>query len=200
MKTQAPNTLSPIFQDWWSSLTDAEHDGRNADRAGLAQLRRIGRVSAEGSAEPDLAVALTVNAFRALYKRIGARTDRAEHPDWDLDLVIAATALAHVREHKQGQTTASLLWGADLQTPLMAESRFKRLIRSDSAGDLFDQARRLVALLKDKAPVGELGASLFLWRTQPKIRRDWARAYYRLDRSGEAATPANSILPSTGVL
>jgi hypothetical protein len=78
----------------------------------------------------------------------------------------------------------------------MAESRFLRLMRAQTTGDLFDQARRLVVLLKRAAPVGELGASLLVWLVDPEVRRTWARSYYGLNRT-DAATDEASPQPSS---
>lgn len=66
----------------------------------------------------------------------------------------------------------------------MKDGRFRNLMRAETSADLFDQARRLPDLLKGAAPVGELGASLLLWRSTPLVRRDWARDYYHLDLGG----------------
>jgi len=55
-----------------------------------------------------------------------------------------------------------------------------------------------VALLGREAPVGELGASLFLW--SPPVRREWAAAYWQLDAGVERPeTIASDLSADLGV-
>ena len=67
---------------------------------------------------------------------------------------------------------------------LMAEARFKRLIRTRDWPGLLDQGRRIVALLGRDAPVADLGASLLLWNAGPRTIRDWSFAYYGVAFAG----------------
>jgi CRISPR type I-E-associated protein CasB/Cse2 len=168
----------PVFYHWWRNLTDAGNEGRNADRAALANLRRLDLTDFGEGPRPDVAKALTQDAFRNLYLKIQPLAE-----DREADLVIAAVTLARIRTDAPGQTTAGLLGGRDEEDRKMKQSRFLRLMRVSTSGDLFDQARRIANLLGGTAPIGELGASLLLWRHVPSVRRDWARAYYGLDRS-----------------
>ncbi|MDZ5649990.1 type I-E CRISPR-associated protein Cse2/CasB [Nitrospirillum sp. BR 11828] len=187
----------PLFQGWWDGLTDAANGHLNPNRAALARLRRLDTRDDGTGPVPDLATALTEEAFRRLY-----RTARAWQPQtllplaWDEALVVVAATLAHVRADQPGRKTAALLGGPDDGTPrLLAEARFLRLMRVETAAELMDQARRLVALLGRAAPVGELGASLFLWRARPQVRRAWARAYYGLEPAGRSAAAPTPSTP-----
>ena len=173
--------LMPVFSRWWNAITDARNQGRNADRAALAQLRRLKLNDFGEGPRPDVALAMTLDAFRDLYLKV-SRAGARLPPDWESDLVVAAVTLAHVRSDAPGQSTAGMLGGRDADQRKMKEARFLRLMRVSTAADLFNQTRRLTALADGKAPVGDLGASLLFWRSQPNVRRDWARAYYGLDR------------------
>lgn len=177
MGEDSSKALQRVFYLWWRNLTDAGNEGRNADRAALARLRRLDLIDFGEGPQPDVAKALTEEAFRSLYLRIRPPEDR------EADLVVAAVTLARIRTDSPHQTTAGLLGGHDEENRKMKQSRFLRLMRVSTSGDLFDQARRIANLLGGSAPVGELGASLLQWRHDPHVRRDWARAYYGLDRS-----------------
>lgn len=174
--------LRPIFRNWWRDLNDVDHDGRNKNRAAMARLRRLGL---DADDRPDVIGALGEAEFRVLCRRIEPVCPLKQLQDERVeDLVIAAVALAGISENAPKVTTAELLGGADDERRLMKEGRFRALMRARTTGELFDQARRLPPLLKGRAPVGELGASLFLWRTSPSVRRNWARSYYHLDLIG----------------
>lgn len=174
--------LKGVFLDWWQELNDVEGGGKSPDRGELARLRRLGTTDYGSGNEPDVAQALTAGAFRQLHARI------KPEPKGEADLVVAAYALAHIREHVPGVKTATLLGGPQDEDRRMKEARFLSLMRTQTSGDLFDQARRLVALLGRTAPVDELGYALYDWRRNPHIRRDWARAYYGLDTYGYEPT------------
>ncbi|MDE1145773.1 MAG: type I-E CRISPR-associated protein Cse2/CasB [Azospirillaceae bacterium] len=192
----------PVFQDWWDGLTDAANDHTNPQRGPLARLRRLGIYDSPTGPLPDVATALSEGAFQHLYKAVRGRQPRAEEggkrlsDDQEESLVVVAATLAHVRGHRPGRTAALLGGPEDGPPRLLAEARFLRLMRVETAAELMDQARRLVALLGREAPVGDLGASLFLWRVLPKVRRDWARSYYGLDLAGHGAAKPGPIPPS----
>ena len=174
--------LRGIFQGWWIGLTDAAHDGLRRQRGELAELGRIDLVAEGGRNAPDVMAALLRESFRNLVSDVDPihSLNDLQGPAIE-DLVTAAVTLARLRQDVRHRTTAQLLGGRKDEDRLMKEGRFLALMRSDTPADLFDQARRLPGLLKGEAPVGELGASLLLWRTTPSVRRDWARDYYHLD-------------------
>lgn len=178
-------TTASVFARWWSGMTDAAHEGANADRKGLAELRRVGLVDVDGVPTPDTIAAIEVSGFRRLYHDIKPLV-RFGPGDLETDLAVAAATLARVRRNVgPAMRTATMLGGRDEDDRAMKEGRFLRLMRVETPGDLFDQARRLVALLNGEAPVGELGASLLFWRRTPAVRRAWARAYYHLDQTNK---------------
>lgn len=205
------DTLSKIFTAWWRSLQSIDKTGRAVpvgdafkapNRAALAELRRIGQVDESGFPKVDITRALSIAAFRNLIMRLRNEPSLSyvvkswtdpEKPTIE-PLVIAAVTLARVRSDlnlndKRG-VTASLLGAsrgdADGQ-PLYSEARFKRLIRcrNDWPG-LLAQARRIAAILEKQAPVGDLGASLALWNSDPHIIREWTFQYYQRDFQASA--------------
>ncbi len=191
--------------EWWRKLQglDEESKPRNPpkapDRRALAELRRLGIIEFGGVQEVDVAAALNICAFRDLIRGLGAdKPGKYGGPAFDLaPYVIAATTLARIRADSGGGkrgATAHLLGQprgeSGNEDRLFAEARFKRLIRT--RGDwpgLMAQGRRIAAILECEAPVGDLGASLILWNTDPYIARDWAFQYYQ-QREFEPAAPA----------
>lgn len=198
-RTIDERAIRDVVRRWWRDLTDAANAGLNRRRGALARLRRIDLEEGPAGPAPDVIAAMTEEAFRDLCRAVEPhyslhqlRDDRIE------DLVTAAVTLARIRDEPRGPTTtARLLGGRDDDGRKMKEGRFLGLMRAETSADLFDQARRLPDLLDGTAPVGELGASLLLWRRVPRIRRNWARDYYGLDLGGrESAAPAAT--PSNG--
>lgn len=193
--------LRGVFRRWWFGLTDAANNGSNRKRAALAKLRRINLIQTAARRAPDVISALVEEPFRDLIQAVQPIHDLHQMQDERIeDLVTAAVTLARLRQDVQHhRTTAALLGGHKDEDRLMKEGRFLALMRSNSPADLFDQARRLPDLLKGEAPIGELGASLLLWRTTPSVRRDWARDYYHLDLGGrERRAPETSGPAPTG--
>ena len=173
------------FRRWWQGLTDATHDGMHRQRGALARLRRIDLIETLGRRAPDVVAALMEEPFRDLIQAVQPFHDLHQMQDERIeDLVTAAVTLARLRLDIRHRTTAQMLGGKKDEDRVLKEGRFLALMRSDTPADLFDQARRLPDLLRNEAPVGELGVSLLLWRTTPSVRRDWARDYYHLDLGG----------------
>lgn len=177
--------LRGVFRRWWHGLTDADNNDQFRQRGVLAQLRRIDLIEVHGRRAPDVVGALIEEPFRDLIRAVQPHHDLHQMRDERIeDLVTAAVTLARLRQDVRYRTTAQLLGGKKDEDRVMKEGRFLALMRCDTPADLFDQARRLPPLLKNEAPVGELGVSLLLWRTTPSVRRDWARDYYHLDLGG----------------
>lgn len=175
---------SALYQ-WWNGLTDMENGGLGRRRGPLARLRRLDLTHGPAGRAPDVVGAMMEADFRDLCRRID--------PLWSLhdlgdnrveDLVTVAVTLSRIRDNIRGKSPAQLLGGRDDSDRAMKEGRFTALMRAETSADLFDQARRLPDLLEGKAPVGELGASLLLWRSQSWVRRNWARDYFHLDLNG----------------
>jgi hypothetical protein len=203
MADHSYSRLVEVFETWWHRMNATDKDGGRgdtADRADAARLRRVDLVDGGTGPRPDIATALTVESFRRLHQR--TRHYAQQFDAWEESLVAAAIALAHVRTDVPGRTTAMLLGGnADADQRLMADARFLRLIRAGSSGELMDQGRRLVALLKGAAPVGDLGASLLLWLDDPNRRREWARAFYGLTaQTSSTDRTSNDEQPQIGSL
>lgn len=207
------DVLANVFQRWWRGLNGLSlADGKpiavggapkSPDRAALAELRRIDIVEEGSRSVVDVGHAMGVPAFQALLvdvrrSRLRRDSDVRRHiAEAEIEpFAIAAATLARVRdESDSGETrrgaTAALLGKGYPDEHVFAEPRFKRLIRcrSDWPG-LLAQMRRVAAILERSAPVGDLGASIVLWNDDPRIRRDWAFAYYGRGFASPGATPA----------
>ncbi|MDR3439161.1 type I-E CRISPR-associated protein Cse2/CasB [Telmatospirillum sp.] len=191
MDKEQREALKSLFFAWWAALHDPQNDGRHADRAELARLRRLDLVTAGGQAPaPDIAAAFAIESFRDLWQKTRDALGGID-ADQEDSLVIVAATLARIRRNDRAhRATATALGGVTDAERVLKEGRFLRLMRVETAADLFDQARRLTAILRETAPVGDLGLSLFLWRRDPGIRRAWAKAYYYMDRA--TAQPATA--------
>lgn len=207
--------IADACTNWWRELQSLNPAGKPivfatggvkpADRAALAQLRRIGVIDLGGAAAVDVAGVLDVSAFRMLMARLQglpirnwqvARWLASKAEEWE-PFAIAGVTLALIRADAGGNrrgATAKLLGAGDDEDRVFAEARFKRLIRTrnDWPG-LLVQARRIAAILGKEAPVGDLGASLILWNADIYITRDWAFQYYQRESAapGREAESAN---------
>jgi hypothetical protein len=193
--------LSSVFAGWWRSLNDIGDDGQRgdgADRADVARLRRVATYPGPIGPAVDVAGALTIGAFRDLHRRLRTLSD--ESSAWDERLVVAAVTLAHVRSDVPGRMTGALLGGPDTDRKVMAEPRFLRLLRVRTLPELMDEGRRIAALLKSGAPVGDLGASMFVWLDDANRRRLWAQAYYGLGAVAAEAQSPTETQPENGAL
>jgi hypothetical protein len=199
--------IAGAYAQWWRELQSLNRAGKPMvlkgggekapDRAALAQLRRIDILDLGGVPIVDVAGVLEISAFRVLMARLAELPIRnglvrrwlvSQGQEWE-PFAIAAATLAYVREDtgRNGRGATAKLLGqprGEDDGRLFAEARFKRLIRTrnDWPG-LFMQAKRIAAILSEKAPVGDLGASLILWNADPLITRDWAFQYYQRDFS-----------------
>ena len=192
MVNNAYDQLERVFDRWWRTLSDSDQTGERgerANRADAARLRRVGTISTLTGPVVDVELAVTIEAFRDLHRRV--RSIGQARPAWEENLVVAAVTLAHIRSGATGRKTAAILRGEPgADRPLMAEPRFLRLMRVRTPADLLDEGRRLAALLKSGAPPGELGASLMLWIDDPGLRRLWAQTYYGLGAPDRPSHPA----------
>lgn len=206
--------IGAICLDWWAALADSDlktgKDGPNPHRAALAEMRRITTTDNNEIEQIEVSAAIGHRGFPAyldLHRRLTGllakwndsnRFDRfAKSMDFDDAVAVVAATLARVREHRKGDVAKLLGAKTRDEAPLMAEARFKRLIRTATAPDLLDQGRRIVMLLGRSAPVDDLGASLLLWNIDPYAKRRWSFAYYnaadmRADEPDEASTADNT--------
>jgi len=171
-----------VCRSWWRALNGIDKDDNQnrdrADRKSRAELRRAGSIASDGGDAINLISAYGVESFHALLRRVQEKAlwigaDQA---------ALAAITLAHVEkdivasENDASSPRAAQLLGEG-DPPLFAETRFKRLIRTDDPAELLAQMVRAVKILGKAAPVGELGASLLLWG--PAVKKRWAFAYWQ---------------------
>jgi len=203
-----------ICRNLWRELaaidpkTGEERDGGRPDRAALAQLRRLG-TNVHGDEEHlDTASAIALWPYRRLLQELrpiaGAQFAYRPEGDFEDAVVVVIATLAHVRKDSRPDDFVArrLGLGKDGQpvqgeegARVMAEARFKRLIRTHAWPELLDQGRRIVRLLERNVPVADLAASLFLWNAGPRVRRVWSFDYYGADfaspESDSSAPPAD---------
>lgn len=183
--------LSQVFKEWWENIHDIKNDGKNANRGDLAKLRRLDLIETDEGMAIDLIGARSIASYRYLYKTInnmrgkfdeelGAKTlDR----DTEERLIIVAYALARVRENDNAHTQlGALIGGYEDEDRLVKETRFLRFIRSETNADLFDQTRRLCAIIGKTAPIKSLSETLFNWHIQ-STRNKLATDYYVMNAS-----------------
>jgi hypothetical protein len=191
--------LHTVLGEWWrrcNDSTDEGERGEKANRADMARLRRVATFPGPVGPIVDVATALTIGAFRDLYRR--AAPSMTGWDRWEEGLAVAAITLAHVRTDAPGRDTAQLLGGADDERRVMAEPRFLRLMRVGTPAELLDEGRRIAALLP-AAPVADLGASLMVWLDDPNRRRLWALAYYGLSTPSKTTESSTKPQPVNGV-
>lgn len=174
-----------VCKDWWKDLHPSPDTG--AMRQARAQLRRIrAPISANGRAL-DVVAAWEVAAFRDLKAGLDqACPELNAFSDWRIKAqVVCAAVLAHVRDDLGTIATAKAL-GAGEHGPVMAESRFKRLLRQghDDIAELLDPMIQAVHLLGNAAPVADLAVSLLDWTPRRRLR--WAQAYWTQPATAEA--------------
>lgn len=197
--------VSKICTKWWRDLNGLDietgEESGTPNRAAIAKLRRIGTVTVDGREEMDTATEL--GHYAALYTRLKGPASTPFRPyreqnNFAQAVAVVAGTLARVRTAMDGKTAALLGAQRDEQR-LMQEERFKRLVRTRNWAELHARGRRIVHLLDRTAPVGDLGASLFLWFAGPHVIRDWSLAYYGLDDmpdlSQAATPPASTVTP-----
>ncbi len=160
------NGEEQIVLEWWQENIE----DRRAPAGPRAELRRA----------RTLEEVVFVPLYHDLRRRLGhtgwRRTDR---------LALVAGVLAQIREHDgaprfAAQMAASRPGASTKKTPVVSPSRFRRLLRiGDQPEDLeqlFQQVRRMIALLDKRANVTDLARSLYWWNAE--TRKQWALAYY----------------------
>lgn len=166
-----------ICLDWWREL-NPEHDNGPARQA-RAELRRIRAPVTESGRQLDVTAAWEIGAFRKLKFELDKHQPKVKPfaERWIKAQVVCAVVLAHVRE-SQGGTMAAACAAEGANGPVLAETRFKRLLRlgHDDIAELLDPMVQAVHVLGDVAPVADLGASLLDW--WPRRRSGWAQDYW----------------------
>lgn len=190
--------VGAICRQWWSELaavdprTGKEIDGKRADRAELAQLRRIGTDDRTGGEYIDTSYAISIGGYKQLWRRLdpaARRVFRGGNADREFEEAVAVVAatLARVRTDTKPDVRVAKRLGLgkdgkpvadDESARVMSVMRFKHLIRTRDWPGLLDHGRRIVLLLERDVSVADLGASLLLWKARPSVIRDWSFAYY----------------------
>lgn len=149
-----------VLLDWWRHLE--EHD-----RGGRAELRRC--------ATP--AQVVFVPAFHRLLDRLRNAGLNVQATD---RLAAVAGLVAGVKSDatSPGGMAVQLAGGANTEPPVVSPLRFRRLLETDQPDDVFTLLRRFVAQLGGACDLVSLAHAAAEWPEQPRLRRDWALAYY----------------------
>lgn len=213
--------IGDICGDWWRELaaidpkTGEEKEQGKPNRAALAELRRIGVVATEDGEHIEVAPAFGIHANRKLHGKLQSflrnsgkhwAVGFSERDEFHEAVAVVASTLARVRKDTRGKGTTTAHWLGrakdgepirdDDTARLMAEARFKHLIRTHDWPGLLDQGRRIVALLGRDVPVGDLGASLLLWNASQRTIRDWSFDYYGVAFAGRDPDDAVEDTPA----
>ena len=189
--------IADVCTEWWRGLNGLDvntgGESKPPNRAAIAKLRRIGTVTVDGREEMDTATEL--GHYSVLFARLKGPTSAPFRPYRDQDdfaqaVAVVAGTLARVRNATGGKTAALLGVQRVEKQRLMQEERFKRLVRTRDWAELHSRGRRMVHLLGQTAPVGDLGASLFLWFAGPHVIRDWSLGYYGIDETPDPVPAA----------
>jgi CRISPR system Cascade subunit CasB len=171
-----------MAREWWRKVCDP----RSGDPAARAQLRRCRNTNDVLSIPAGVLLPRMLGDLPRDSDLIGRRFSRA------LDL---ARVLAHITEdadlHPMRQVGWPIFPGArrerDIErAPKLSESRFRRLVQSESGEELVLQFTRLIALMGRCTDVTEV-SDAFRWWDHPngRTKQRWAFEYF----NAGAATP-----------
>lgn len=176
---------------WWKRLRHPSSGNPGA----LAQLRRC-RSTAE---------AMRLREAVTLAVRTGSVRGGAQAPDWKVRAALdLARVLAHVKEHEPGRHPMKAAgWkrfagerresDAGDDRPVMAESRFRRLLQTGDGEEKVAAFVRLAALIDGRVDVAVLARDFIDWNDPvrgDRVRERWAFIYY-------GAASAAPTLPDT---
>ncbi|CCG42472.1 type I-E CRISPR-associated protein Cse2/CasB [Magnetospirillum molischianum] len=153
---------------WWQSLEHSPGD--------RAALRRA----------DDLVAAVPIRACRDFLVRTGgiAADDRS------IEARVAVTlVLAHVRRDEgSGSFARRLGLPPNAETPVLTETRFRRLLKIESPLELVLPLRRALRFTDHAAPVADLSLSILSWGE--RTRRRWLFEYFNESAAAPASNPA----------
>ena len=129
--------------------------------------------------------ALLVPQTFSLMQRLGWRGDRGER------VAALAAVLAHVREDDARRIARAIGRGTlkDIDSAILSEGRFRRLMAVRDAAELQTAMTRLVARLGGRVSVTDLSNSMLWWTD--RTRADWAYGYYAAKDDNSASNKAD---------
>jgi len=172
-------------REWWRKI----YDQRTGDPAARARLRRCRNTNDVLTIPAGVLLARMMGDMPRESDRVGARFSRA------LDL---ARVLAHVSEDAAAHPMREVGWPifpggrreGDLERgPKLSESRFRRLLQSETGEDLVAQFTRLIALMGGHANVAAL-SDAFRWWDHPdgRTKQRWAFEYFHAAAAARSAS------------
>jgi CRISPR type I-E-associated protein CasB/Cse2 len=174
-------------RDWWRAVCGPDA----ADSGARARLRRA-RATSE---------VLAIPAGVRLARMLGAMPDDSGRRDLRFAAALdLARVLAHVTEDQQSHPMREVGWpsfpgsrrdATAEKPPRMSETRFRRLIQTESGEELVIQFKRLVALMGGTANVAALSRAFRSWdHPEGRVKQEWAFQYFN---AGSAMQPVNDI-------
>lgn len=154
LKINDEEVISTIV-DWWGSLED-----KRGDRADLRRCRGPEDVF-----------------FVPEYHRLLSRVREHGEPKRE-EMAMIAGILSHVTKNDPTKPVAAQLAqkkGAG-DSPLVSETRFRRLMQITDRGELYPAMIRLVRHLGGTVNIPDLAQSLYWWND--RTRKEWALNYY----------------------
>jgi CRISPR system Cascade subunit CasB len=172
-------------REWWTKICDP----RTGDPGARARLRRCRGTNDVLAIPGGILLARLTGDLPKGTDRASLRFSRA------LDL---ARVLAHVTEDAGTHPMREVGWpmfpgsrreGDAERGPKLSESRFRRLVQSESGEDLVAQFKRLIALMNGRANVAVV-SDAFRWWDHPdgRTKQRWAFEYFN---AGAAMRSAN---------
>lgn len=168
MSDEKAETEKPVHpaRKWWRTMAGWP-SGNNADRGGLAKLRRC--------REPLNALLLAPATFNLIERLPKSNKDR---------VAVLAVVLAHIRDDDSSKRIARAIGRkslSDEESALLSEGRFRRLLQSEGNEELLTNMVRLVRHMKGKANVEDMAKTILDWgdtKWGNRTRRRWAFDYY----------------------
>lgn len=77
-----------------------------------------------------------------------------------------------------GGMAVQLAGGANTEPPIVSALRFRRLLETHQLDEVYALLRRFVAQLGGACDLVSLAHAAAEWPDEPRLRRDWALAYY----------------------
>ncbi|WP_446011406.1 type I-E CRISPR-associated protein Cse2/CasB [Candidatus Electrothrix sp.] len=154
--TRTINAEQQAVLEWWQALQD--------NKGGRAELRRA----------KELEQVFFSPEFYSLYNRLAPLQWRSREK-----LALLAGVLAHVRTHTAAQSVAKQMAspGKSGSKAVLSGLRFRRLLKHETAEELYGPMIRVIRLLDKKINIADLAQSLYWWNSRTKM--DWSMRYYK---------------------
>ncbi|MGB0732924.1 MAG: type I-E CRISPR-associated protein Cse2/CasB [Pontibacterium sp.] len=176
MSEQMEKQTSARLYDASAEAVVAWHSSLYDNKGQRAQLRRI-------SSPEDV---LFTEGFRVF---LGFMPERWKEENFLVPAALVAALLAHVNEHRQGDTFISQVRG-DGESPKFSELRFQNLIKSQTVDEFYIRCLRAIRIAKGEVNIVSLAGDILQWYHEfnqtpdrdptKRLAMRWAKDYYRV--------------------